>query len=59
VSYINNPRFDCAEEQVVGFVSFANNGVVVDHPLEFNPREVCRELNSSAVEILLSTSYPK
>jgi hypothetical protein len=57
VSYIYNPRLDCAKEQVVGFMSFANNGVMVDHPLEFNPREVCGELNSSAVETLLSTPH--
>jgi hypothetical protein len=32
---------------------------MIYHPLEFNPREVCRELNSRAGEQPISKSYPK
>jgi hypothetical protein len=39
-THINNPRLDCTKQQIIGFVSFANSRIVVDHPLQLNPRKV-------------------
>lgn len=48
-TYIYDPRLYRPKEQLIRIVCFADAFVVVNHPLQFDTREVSRELNSGAV----------